>query len=571
MLRLFWLAVLIPVCAAAQDQTGPQAAPPAAQPAAVPAAPVDPWLLTRDLALVSRWPQGARLREDRVTADLYRPRGEARVPAAVLINSSGGVTAHTEINYARILAAHGMAALVVDSFGPRGVRRTGDDQNRVFQIASNADAVAGVRWLASQPWVDPERIVVMGMSRGGEAALATALEVVRRRLQATDIRIAAHVAISPGGCSFQQRDARTTGAPIFFMLSELDDGTPALACVEYVQRMRAAGNANVRWAVYPGVYHAQESTGGIAAVPDDWTSRACSGRFWRDDNGVIIERATGERATTGNVTEFLFRTCTQRGYTIGGDERVKAQAIADLLQFLRDALVLRDEEARAVVPDCGTFPAGLVRRNCERARNGWTADLVALGRAFRRGVVVTRNDALAARLFALAAARDNPQAQWELALMLRQGLGVARDPARALALARAAAEAGDGPGSNVYGTMIRDGIGRARDDAEAALWYRRAVDLRNSYGMVNLGRLMWDGRGGLTRDRAAAVALWRRAIYQDGNPWAQLLLAEALEAGDGAPTDAVEARALYQAAADQNREPVVRRRAGEALARLDAR
>src|SRR6185295_14800923 len=134
---------------------------------------------------------------DRITAYLYRPRGEGRVPAVVLINSSGGVTAHTEINYARILAGAGVAALVVDSFAPRGVRRTGDDQNRVAQLASNADAVAGFRWLAAQPWVDPQRIVVMGMSRGGEAALATALEVVRRRLQATDIRFAAHVAISP--------------------------------------------------------------------------------------------------------------------------------------------------------------------------------------------------------------------------------------------------------------------------------------------------------------------------------------------------------------------------------------
>jgi uncharacterized protein len=115
--------------------------------------------------------------------------------------------------------------------------------------------------------------------------------------------------------------------------------------------------------------------------------------------------------------------------------------------------------------------------------------------------------------------------------------------------------------------MIRDGIGRARDDAEAAIWFRRAADLRNSYGMTNLARFMWNGRGGLALDRPAAVALWRRAIYQDANPWAQLLLAEALEQGDGVAQSITEALALYQAVASHDREPDAKRRAGEALAK----
>ena len=62
-------------------------------------------------------------------------------------------------------------------------------------------------------WVDPTRIVVLGMSRGGEAAIAAAIEPLRERMQASDVRFAAHVVIAPGGCNFQQRDVRTTGAP----------------------------------------------------------------------------------------------------------------------------------------------------------------------------------------------------------------------------------------------------------------------------------------------------------------------------------------------------------------------
>jgi dienelactone hydrolase len=453
------------------------ATPVSAQPKS---APDEPWSLTRDIEIVSRWPQGERLAEDLVTADLYRPRANGRVPAAVIINSSGGVSAHTELYYARTLAKHGMATLVVDSFRPRGVRRTGDDQRRVSQEKSNADAIAGYRWLAGQDWIDASRIIVLGMSRGGEAAYSAALEGLLRRLRASDIRFAAHVSIAPGGCNFQQRDVRTTVTPIFFMLAELDDAHLVPTCVDYIQRMRAAGNPNIRLAVYPGVHHAYEGTAGIGFVAKDWTSRDCAGRFLRDEQGILYDRASGRRATQDNQNDFLIRTCLQRGHTVGGDERVKAQATADLLQFLRDTEVLRDEEARAVVPDCATVSEGIHRRNCIRARNGWTGDLVALARALRVGVGPKRDDGTIARLFELAAARGNSHAQWELSIMLRQGVGAAQDHSRALGLARAAAEVGDAAGINVYGVMIRDGIGRARDDTEAAIWFQRAADLRNS-------------------------------------------------------------------------------------------
>jgi TPR repeat protein len=268
----------------------------------------------------------------------------------------------------------------------------------------------------------------------------------------------------------------------------------------------------------------------------------------------------------GNATEFLFRTCLQLGYTVGGDERVKAQATADLLQFLRDAEVLYDEQARAIVPDCASIPDGIHRVNCVRARNGWTGDLVALARLFRTGAEVPRDDALAARLFTLAASRDHPQAKWELALMLRAGAGLPRDSARALALAREAALAGDGAGMNVYGVMLRDGLAAPPDAAEAAAWFRRAAGLRNSYAMTNLASLLLEGQGGQPVDRPAALALLRQAIYQDDNPRAGLLLADALK-----ETDLTEADRLYRAAAAQDRDPEVKRRARDALEHLPRR
>ena len=179
-----------------------------------------------------------------------------------------------------------------------------------------------------------------------------------------------------------------------------------------------------------------------------------------------------------------------------------------------------------------------------------------------------RDADLAVRLLELATARGHTQAQCELSIHLRQGTGTARDLPPALALAKAAAEAGDGAGMNVYGVMIRDGIGRARDDAEARVWFERSVNLLNTYGMVNLGRYHKEGRGGLPKAPDATVALWRAAVLKGDNTWAQLLLAEALEKGEGVAADQAEARSLYRSAAAQDREPEVKKRAEEALARL---
>lgn len=524
------------------------------------------WTLAHDIGLVSKWPRGGKLDEQKITADLYRPKVDGQVPAAVIINSSGGVSAQTEHYYARVLADHGVAALVVDSFGPRGVRETMSDQRQVWQSQSAADAIAGFRWLATRGWTDRHRIIVLGLSRGGTAALDVAVETYLDFLQARGVVFAAHVAISPA-CMIQNENARTTGAPIFYQLSELDELDPIQPCLEYVERMRAAGNQKLRLAIYPGVHHSKENIGGIASV----TTRHTPGcRFFLTATRRLIDRKNGHHVPAGKETDYIYGTCATAGpFAGGGDPRVKVQGTADLLQFLRDIDVVVDADARTAVPDCTTITQETYRRNCIRARAGWTGDMVALGRAYRYPDRLVRDDAVAARLFGLAAQREHPHAMWELALMHREGAGVAPDLAKASSLLQAAAKSDYPPAVNTMGTWARDGVGQPRNDVEAVKWFRAAADLLNSYALVNLGRMYGQGRGGLTVDRNEAVKLFRAAAFQD-NPWGRLHLAEALEKGEGTERDAAQAVELYRAVATQNHEPSAKLRALEALARLGA-
>jgi TPR repeat protein/acetyl esterase/lipase len=533
--------------------------------AMAPGAASEKWTLVHDIALPSKSPDGRGLKDETVTADLYRPNVEGRVPAAVIINSSGGVSAQTDHFYARLLAEHGVAALVVDSFRPRGVRETQSNQRLVNQSQSGADAVGGFRWLAGQPWANRDRIIVLGMSRGGSAALDTAVDAYRvKLLQAPDVKFAAHVAISPA-CMTQSENPRTSGAPIFFQLSELDDTDPIQSCLEYMERIRAAGNRNLRLAVYAGVHHAKENVAGLVQENSRHTPEC---RFFMTSERRLIDRKSKKQVPAGTEWNYIYRTCATSGpFTGGGDPRVKAQAAADLLQFLRDIDVVVDAEARAAVPDCATVPAGIYRRNCLRARAGWTGDMVALGHAYRSANRIRRDDVVAAALFKLAAQREHPQAMWELAIMYREGAGVAGDVDAGLSLLRSAAAAGYPPAINSMGVWARDGVGQPRSDTEAVKWFREAADLLNDYAMYNLGRMYWQGRGGLAVDRVEAVKRYRAAAYYE-NPWGRLYLAEALERGEGTERDTARALELYRAVAAQDREPGPKGLARDSLTRL---
>src|SRR5688572_4453717 len=59
-----------------------------------------------------------------ISGVLTLPAGDARVPAMILAHGSGGVTSGREGRWSTRLAEIGIAAFVVDSFGPRGIKET---------------------------------------------------------------------------------------------------------------------------------------------------------------------------------------------------------------------------------------------------------------------------------------------------------------------------------------------------------------------------------------------------------------------------------------------------------------
>ncbi len=258
-----------------------------------------------------------------------RPRG--LLPAVVILSSSAGVCDVRERFYARAFASRGLAALVVDSFGPRGIVETMTDQSRLAEAAMEGDAYAAYDVLAADGRIDPRRVAVMGVSKGGLAALGTALCVRRAWFSRRRPDFAARVALCPPA-HLQQQDARSEPGPVLVLLAGRDDYAGLAPARDYVLRLRAAGRADVSLAVYPEAHHAWERPGPPVWLPDAENYSRC--RFLVDDAGGLVEPLSGHRLPLDAFYRRREAFLTRGGHAGGGGEALKARTVADILRFL---------------------------------------------------------------------------------------------------------------------------------------------------------------------------------------------------------------------------------------------
>jgi dienelactone hydrolase len=275
----------------------------------------------------------AACRPARVSASLHLPHRAPPAPCMVILSSSAGVQRHRERFYALALNQAGIAALVVDSFSGRGVRRTVADQSLVSAAQMEGDAFAALALMRADPRIDARRIGVMGVSKGGGAALSTAIAVRQRWRRGFPHLFDLHVAICPGATA-QHRDATTQGKPIYFMLAGRDDYTPAPLAIEYAERMRATGNRQIKVKVYGGAHHGWESLGAVFDIRDAENWSCC--RNYIEDDGRHFVVTAGRAMAEPEYQDWARRHCVTRGARAGGGTaELRERATSDLLAFLR--------------------------------------------------------------------------------------------------------------------------------------------------------------------------------------------------------------------------------------------
>ena len=186
-----------------------------------------------------------------------KPSGPGPFPAVVLMHGCHGVRASTR-RWGDWFQQRGYVALVVDSWATRGMMEGCSPVSRDLPNTERFDDMVGaLRFLHTRPWVDRERVGVIGWSNGGVYSISAingpSHERNARRgvtLPAPGFRAA--VAFYPGGC-FSLVNEQVV-RPLLVLIGGADDWTVPGPCIEMVDAMKSRG-ADVTAVVYPGVYH----------------------------------------------------------------------------------------------------------------------------------------------------------------------------------------------------------------------------------------------------------------------------------------------------------------------------
>lgn len=279
-----------------------------------------------------------------VKAELFLPEGiSGKMPAMVIHHGSGGVSNTREYAYAREFTKMGVASIIPDSFTPRGVKSTVEDQTTVSTNDMIADAFGALKMAAAHPRIDPARIGITGFSKGGSVAMRTGLQIMVQRHVLPNAsggpRFALHVPFY-AGCDNIYLNMRTTGAPMLVLIGGADTYVGPERCVFAVERMRAAGSA-VDMVIYPNAQHGWDGVGRPWSYPNGENYSKCT--YVEQPDRSWVEQASG-LTTTGSDGKAIIDTarkalaaCKTLGVSGAPDEDVKAKSLEALKGAMRAA------------------------------------------------------------------------------------------------------------------------------------------------------------------------------------------------------------------------------------------
>lgn len=176
---------------------------------------------------------------------LSRPAGEGRSPAVVLLHTCGGLLPHVTLDWPGYLTGLGYVVLSVDSYTPRGYSRC--DEMGTWKNDQTKDAFGALDYLAGLPFVDGERIAVMGFSAGAFAINDYVINRSRRRTGMRNYKAAISLY---GRCSDPLRTYTEKDIPLMQIIGELD------VFRSLCEGMRIDWNVSIEVHVLKGAYHA---------------------------------------------------------------------------------------------------------------------------------------------------------------------------------------------------------------------------------------------------------------------------------------------------------------------------
>jgi dienelactone hydrolase len=265
-----------------------------------------------------------------VAGELRIAQGAGRLPVVVLMHGSSGVGSSIE-PWVHQFNAMGISTFVIDGFSGRGLTAVGPNQALLGRLNLIVDIYRSLDILAKHPRVDPDRIALMGFSRGGQAALYASLERFNRLWNKSGAQFAAYIPFYPDCSTTYATDTEVAARPIRIFHGTPDDYNPVASCKAYVARLQDA-KRDVVLTEYPDSAHGFDagllgvSTVGVSANAQ--TARHC--HIKEGEGGVLMNADT--------QAPFSYKdACIELNPHVGGNPATAEQArkaVTDFLQTL---------------------------------------------------------------------------------------------------------------------------------------------------------------------------------------------------------------------------------------------
>lgn len=249
-----------------------------------------------------------------------------RLAAVLLLHGSGGIGVNLQ-DWEQEFNAMGVATFVLDAFTGRGLVQTSTDQASLGRLAMTYDAYRALEVVEAHARIDPQRILVMGFSRGGQAALYASLKRFQRMHGPASGRdFAAYIPLYPSCGTAYVGDEEVSPKPIRIHHGAADNYVPVAPCRGYVARLKAKG-ADVVLTEYPGAHHVFDGRSFQPPVvaAKSQSTRNCT--LAETKGGVVVNTKTGQPFTYADP-------CVELGPTIAYEGQAHAAAVKSIKELV---------------------------------------------------------------------------------------------------------------------------------------------------------------------------------------------------------------------------------------------
>jgi dienelactone hydrolase len=217
---------------------------------------------------------------------------------------------------------------VIDGFTGRGLTVVGPNQALLGRLNLIVDIYRSLDILAKHPRVDPDRIVLMGFSRGGQATLFASLDRFNNLWNKSGVRFAGYIPFYPDCSTSYVGDTEIADKPIRIFHGAPDDYNPVASCKAYVARLLDA-KRDVVLTEYPDSEHAFDN--GLLGV----SSKVVSANAQTVRNCHIREGNDGVLMNAETQAPFSYKdACVELNPHVGGNPQTAEAARKAVSEFL---------------------------------------------------------------------------------------------------------------------------------------------------------------------------------------------------------------------------------------------